>query len=89
MNFNAKNKEIKLTQDSNELRRGIVSERRLNDIQILSLLRNQIDIKAGDSILTGAPSRCRQRIYLADKNNIELSIEDLESVSYNLLLQRF
>ena len=89
LNFNAKNKEIKLTQDSNELRRGIVSERRLNDIQILSLLRNQIDIKAGDSILTGAPSRCRQRIYLADKNNIELSIEDLESVSYNLLLQRF
>ena len=89
LNFNAENKEIKLTHDSNELRKGIASERRLNDIQILNILRNQVDIKAGDSILTGAPSRCRQRIYLTDTNNIELSIEDLETVSYNLILRRF
>lgn len=89
LNFNAENKEIKLNHDSYELRKGKVSERQLNDLQILNLLRNQIDIKAGDSILTGAPARCRERIYLGDKNNIELSIEDLESVSYKLFLRRF
>ena len=89
LDFEPRDNTIMLTQDGLELRKGKISERKINDIEILNLLRKFTKINAGDSILTGAPSRCRERMYLKNHNEIKLFIEELDEIKCQLSIRRF
>ena len=51
-------------------------------------MREHIEIQAGDSILTGAPSRCRERLYLSSKNLLEFKIDNLDFIKSNIIINR-
>tara|TARA_Y100000589_G_C27199325_1_gene648734 strand:+ start:13790 stop:14563 length:774 start_codon:yes stop_codon:yes gene_type:complete len=88
-NYLIKDNYISLKQDNLLLRNGKISSRKLNDIDILNFLREHIEINAGDSILTGAPSRCRERLYLKNNHIIEFNIDNLDSIKSRFIINSF
>ncbi len=87
-NYLIENNYISLIQDNFLLRKGLISSRKLNDIEILNFMREHIEIKAGDSILTGAPSRCRERLYLTSNNSVEFKIDNLDSIKSRIIIKK-
>ena len=87
-NYLIKDNHISLIQDKLLLRKGLISSRKLNDIEILNFMREHIEIKSGDSILTGAPSRCRERLYLKNNHLIEFKIDNLDSIKSKIIISR-
>ena len=87
LDFVPKNQNISLYQDKEKLREGKLSYRNLDDINIIKLLNSFFNLAKGDVVLTGAPQRCRERMYLSGKNTIEINIETLEKIKSTISLQ--
>ena len=87
--YDSMNKKIILNQDGVKLREGNTQEMALNEFGILEELKNFFDIKKGDSIILGAPQRCRERMYLENKHELEMTIEGFESIKTQISIKRF
>lgn len=87
--YNSINKKIILQQDGEKLREGNTNEMLLNEVGILEELKNFFDIKKGDSIILGAPKRCRERMYLEKKHSLEMLIEGFETIKTQISIKRF
>ena len=72
--FNPYNQIINLLQDNIKLRENKLNERSFDEISILRYLSNFFNLRKGDAILTGAPRRCRDRMYLKEEHNLKLGI---------------
>tara|TARA_Y100000589_G_scaffold325997_1_gene364928 strand:+ start:11508 stop:12284 length:777 start_codon:yes stop_codon:yes gene_type:complete len=85
--FKPKSQKIFLTQDDIKLREDQIDKRNHAEISILKYLSKFFNLKKGDSILTGAPKRCRDRMYLNKRHNLKLEIEGLEKkdISINII----
>tara|TARA_B100000161_G_C33535153_1_gene407985 strand:+ start:763 stop:1539 length:777 start_codon:yes stop_codon:yes gene_type:complete len=87
--YDSMNKKIILNQDGVKLREGNTKEMALNEFGILEELKNFFDIKKGDSIILGAPQRCRERMYLENKHELEMTIEGFETLKTRIFIKRF
>ena len=67
-------------QDGILIREGLLSERIFGEIEILSWLSNWLSLKAGDVILTGTPSRTRDRMFLENGSVFTCEIEGLGNI---------
>lgn len=85
--FKPRFQKILLIQDDIKLREDQIDKRNYDEISILKYLSKFFNLKKGDSILTGAPKRCRDRMYLNKRHNLKLEIEGLEKkdISINII----
>ena len=56
------------------IREGYLSERIFGEIDILNWLSRWLTLEAGDVVLTGTPSRVRDRMFLQDGSNFTCEI---------------
>ncbi|MBL79395.1 MAG: 2-hydroxyhepta-2,4-diene-1,7-dioate isomerase [Nitrosomonadaceae bacterium] len=63
------------------LRKGYLHERLFKEPELLVWLSSWMTLEPGDIVLTGAPTRVRERIYFKDKDNFTCSIEGLGELS--------
>ena len=89
LDFDSSNKNISLFQDEKKLREGNTNNMTFKEIKILEELRNFFDIRKGDAILTGAPKRCRDKMYLEDIHKLNLEIQGFEKFKNRIKIKRF
>lgn len=75
--FEPKDQLINADHNMVPLRRGRLSDRVLNDREILSALESWLPLEPGDLVLTGTPPRIRDRQYLAPGDTFDSGIEGL------------
>ena len=75
--FNPNQQKICAYQNDLLLREARLSQRIMNDQQILSDLASWFPLSPGDLVLTGAPPRVRSRLYLKPGDKYECCIEGL------------
>lgn len=79
--FKPGSQKIKGYQDGILIREGYLSERIFGEIDILNWLSRWLTLEAGDVVLTGTPSRVRDRMFLQDGSNFTCEIEGLGNIN--------
>ena len=80
-NFNPQGKMISGFHNSELIRKGYLSERLWKEPDLLVWLSSWMTLEPGDVILTGAPTRVRERIYFKSGDHFTCRIEGLGELS--------
>ena len=79
-NYQYENKMIRGYQNGHLIREGNTSDMIFKIHQIIRYLSNSMTLLPGDIILTGAPPRVREKIYLSKNDIYKVSIEGLDEI---------
>ena len=67
------------------LREGYINDRLFREPELLVWLSKWITLEPGDVVLTGAPTRVRDREYFSDGDNFKCEIDGLGAIDNNFL----
>ena len=80
-NYNPSNKTISSYHNNLLIREGCCDERLLKEPDLLVWISSWMTLEPGDVVLTGAPSRVRDRVYFKDGDIFSCIIEGLGTLS--------
>ncbi|MBT7896745.1 MAG: hypothetical protein HN564_07085 [Flavobacteriales bacterium] len=84
-NFSYKNKMIRAYQNDHLLREGNTNDMIFDVDIIIEYVSSFMTLYPGDLIITGAPPRVREKVYLAKDDTYRISIEGFEDIETKFL----